>query len=145
MSDCTIGTSGHHGSIRTTFISNNSTIWQSNNITQKTCNRKYTWLPFLLVPPGGILFEVLRIVLFSQKLTSYSRAKVHMYQMSILKLIFRVFFLYFNVNLSDLDIKISNCFGFANSYKNWMKLGSFFKCLKDLSIPPPPFCIENIY
>ncbi len=26
VSDCTIGTSGHHGSIRTTFISNNSTI-----------------------------------------------------------------------------------------------------------------------
>ncbi len=40
MSDCTFVTSGHHGSIRTTFISNNS-------ITQKTCNRKYTWLPFL--------------------------------------------------------------------------------------------------
>ncbi len=33
-SDCTIVTSCHHGSIRTTFISNNS-------ITQKTCNRKY--------------------------------------------------------------------------------------------------------
>ncbi len=38
--------SGHHGSIRTTFISN-------NNITQKTCNKKYTWLPFLLLPPSG--------------------------------------------------------------------------------------------
>ncbi len=35
ISDCTIVTSGHHGSIRTTFISNNTT-------TQKTCNRKYT-------------------------------------------------------------------------------------------------------
>ncbi len=35
ISDCTIMTSDHHGSIRTTFISNNS-------ITQKTCNRKYT-------------------------------------------------------------------------------------------------------
>ncbi len=44
-SDYTIVTSCHHGSIRTTFISNNST-------TQKTCNRKYTWLPFLLLPPS---------------------------------------------------------------------------------------------
>ncbi len=32
--------------IRTTFISHNS-------ITQKTCNRKYTWLPFLILPPSG--------------------------------------------------------------------------------------------
>ncbi len=31
---------------QTTFISNYS-------ITQKTCNRKYTWLPFLLLPPSG--------------------------------------------------------------------------------------------
>ncbi len=36
----------HHGNIRTTFISNNS-------ITQKTCNKKYTWLPFLLLSPSG--------------------------------------------------------------------------------------------
>ncbi len=49
-----IVTSGHHGSIRTIFISNNS-------ITQKTCNRKYTWVPFLLLLVVGILFEVLRI------------------------------------------------------------------------------------
>ncbi len=57
MSDCTIVTSGHHGCIRTTFISNNCTIWQNNSITctLKTCNRKYTWLSFLLT----ILFEVL--------------------------------------------------------------------------------------
>ncbi len=41
------------GSIRTTFILNNSTIWQNNNITQKTCNRKYPWLHFLLWPPSG--------------------------------------------------------------------------------------------
>ncbi len=53
MSDCTIVTSGHHGSTRTTFISNNSTIWQNNSITQKTGNRKYAWLPFLLLPPSG--------------------------------------------------------------------------------------------
>ncbi len=46
MSDCTIVTTGYHGSIRTTFISN-------NGITQKTCNMKYTWLPFLLLPPSG--------------------------------------------------------------------------------------------
>ncbi len=51
MSHCTIVTSGHHGSIRTTFISNNSTIWQNNNITLKTCHRKYMWLPFLLLSP----------------------------------------------------------------------------------------------
>ncbi len=51
-----IVTSGHHGSIRTTFISNNS-------ITQKTCNRKYTWLPFCCCPTVSILFEVLRIVI----------------------------------------------------------------------------------
>ncbi len=30
-----------------------STIWQNNSISQKTCNRKYTWLPVLLLPPGG--------------------------------------------------------------------------------------------
>ncbi len=62
MSDCTIETSGHHGSVIstsnliwwTTFISNNST-------TQKTCNRKYTWLLFSYCPLVGILFEVLRI------------------------------------------------------------------------------------
>ncbi len=53
VSDCTIVTSGHHGSIRTTFISNNSTIWQNNSITQKTCNRKYTWLHILLLPTSG--------------------------------------------------------------------------------------------
>ncbi len=55
-SDCTIVTLGHHGRITTIFISNNS-------ITQKTCNRKYTWLPFMLLPPRwfGILFKVLRI------------------------------------------------------------------------------------
>ncbi len=52
-SDCTIVTSDHHSSIRTTFISNNSTIWQNNSITQKPCNRKYTWLPFLILPPCG--------------------------------------------------------------------------------------------
>ncbi len=52
MSDCTIVTSDHHGSTRTTFISNNSTIWQNNSITQKTCNWKYTWLPFLLLFPS---------------------------------------------------------------------------------------------
>ncbi len=45
-SDCTIVTSGHHGSIRSTFISN-------NNITQRTYNRKYTWLPFMLLSPSG--------------------------------------------------------------------------------------------
>ncbi len=39
-------TSGHHGSIRTTSILNNST-------TKKTCNRTYTWLPLLLLPPSG--------------------------------------------------------------------------------------------
>ncbi len=42
-----------HGSIWKTFISNNSTIWQNNSITQKTCNRKYTWLHVLLLPPSG--------------------------------------------------------------------------------------------
>ncbi len=31
----------------------NSTIWQNNCITQKTCNRKYTWLPLLLLLPSG--------------------------------------------------------------------------------------------
>ncbi len=46
MSGCTIVTSGHHGSIKITSILNNS-------ITQKTYNRKYTWLPFLLLPPSG--------------------------------------------------------------------------------------------
>ncbi len=45
-----------------TFISDNSTIWQNNSITQKTCNRKYRWLPFCYCPLVGILFEVLRIV-----------------------------------------------------------------------------------
>ncbi len=49
-SDYTIVTSGYHDNIRT-FISNNSTIWQNNSITQKTCNTKYTSLPFLLLPP----------------------------------------------------------------------------------------------
>ncbi len=39
--------------IITTFISDNSTIWQNNSITQKTGNRKYTWLPFLQLPPSG--------------------------------------------------------------------------------------------
>ncbi len=33
-------------------------MWQNNSITQKTYNSKYTWLPFLLLPPVGILFEV---------------------------------------------------------------------------------------
>ncbi len=53
MSDCTIVTSGHHGSTRTTFILKNSTIWQHYSNTPKTCTRKYTWLPFLLLPPSG--------------------------------------------------------------------------------------------
>ncbi len=57
MSDCTIVTSGHLRSIRTTIISNNIT-------TQKTCNRKYTWIPFCYWPLG-ILFEVLRIDCYS--------------------------------------------------------------------------------
>ncbi len=48
--------------IRTTFISDNSTIWWNSSITQKTCNRKYTWLPFWYCPLVGILFEVVRIV-----------------------------------------------------------------------------------
>ncbi len=52
-SDCTIVTSGHHGSIRTTFVSKNNTIWQNNSITQKICNMKYTWLQVLLLPPSG--------------------------------------------------------------------------------------------
>ncbi len=39
--------------IRTTFISDNSTIWWNNSITQKMCNMKYTWLPFLVLPPSG--------------------------------------------------------------------------------------------
>ncbi len=39
--------------IRTTFISDNSTIWWNNIITQKACNRKYTWLPFLVLHPSG--------------------------------------------------------------------------------------------
>ncbi len=46
MSDCTIVKSGHHGSIRTKYVSNSS-------ITQKTCNSKYIWLPFLILPPSG--------------------------------------------------------------------------------------------
>ncbi len=44
-----------NGSIRTTFISN-------NNTTQKTCNRKYTWLSFCYCPLVGILFEELTIL-----------------------------------------------------------------------------------
>ncbi len=52
-SDCTIVISGHNGSVRTTFVSNNSIILQNNSITQNTCNGKYTWLPFLLLPPSG--------------------------------------------------------------------------------------------
>ncbi len=56
-SDFTIVKSGHHGIIRTTFISNNSTIWQSNSITQKTCNRKYICLHVLLLPPCGYYTE----------------------------------------------------------------------------------------
>ncbi len=48
MSDCTIVTSGNHGSIRTTFI--------SNNRTQKRCNRKYVWLLFLLLPPSMVFY-----------------------------------------------------------------------------------------
>ncbi len=39
--------------IRTTFISDNSLIWWNNSITQKTCNRKYTWLPFLVLAHSG--------------------------------------------------------------------------------------------
>ncbi len=35
---------------------NNSTIWQNNSISQKTCNRKYTWLPVLLLPPWWIFY-----------------------------------------------------------------------------------------
>ncbi len=31
----------------------NSTIWRQNSITITTINRKYTWLPFLLLPPSG--------------------------------------------------------------------------------------------
>ncbi len=61
-----IVTSGHHGCIRRIFISNNSTIWQNNNITQNTCNRKYTWLPFCLCLLVDILFEVLRIVILME-------------------------------------------------------------------------------
>ncbi len=48
--------------IRTTFMSNNS-------ITEKTCNRKYTWLPFCYCSLVGILFEVLRIVFYVMLLT----------------------------------------------------------------------------
>ncbi len=43
---CTIVTSVHHDSTRTTFISNNSTIWQ-------LYNRKYRWLHSLLLHPSG--------------------------------------------------------------------------------------------
>ncbi len=40
-SDCTIVISGYNGSVRTTFVSNNSIILQNNSITQNTCNGKY--------------------------------------------------------------------------------------------------------
>ncbi len=35
-------------------------LWH-HSITQKTCNRKYTWLPLCYCPLVSILFEVLRI------------------------------------------------------------------------------------
>ncbi len=38
-------------------------LLHSMSLTQKTCNRKYKWLPFLLLPLVGILFEVLIIAL----------------------------------------------------------------------------------
>ncbi len=31
----------------------NSTIWHHNSRTMATINRKYAWLPFLLLPPSG--------------------------------------------------------------------------------------------
>ncbi len=36
-----------------TMVASEQHLWQNNSITQKTCNRKYTWLPFLLLPPRG--------------------------------------------------------------------------------------------
>ncbi len=54
----------YHCDTRTTFISDNSTIWQNNSITQKTCNRKYIWRMFCYYTLVGILFEVLRIPLW---------------------------------------------------------------------------------
>ncbi len=63
-SDCTIVTSGYHGSIRITFISNNS-------VTQKACAtgsiHDYIFCYCHLV---GILFEVLRIDAHTGKLLS---------------------------------------------------------------------------
>ncbi len=50
-----------------TFISNNSTIWQNNSITQQTCNRKYTWLHFLLLPPHGYSTWVTENLLMDNK------------------------------------------------------------------------------
>ncbi len=35
-----------------TIVTSEQHLWQNKSITQKTCNRKYTWLPFMLVPPS---------------------------------------------------------------------------------------------
>ncbi len=50
-----------------TMIASEQHLWQNNSITQKTCNRKYTWLPFCYCHLVGILFEVLRIILMIHK------------------------------------------------------------------------------
>ncbi len=35
------------------MVASEQHLWQNNRITQKTCNRKYTWLHFLLQLPSG--------------------------------------------------------------------------------------------
>ncbi len=35
-----------------TMVASEYHFWENNSITQKTWNRKYTWLPFLLLPPS---------------------------------------------------------------------------------------------
>ncbi len=49
-SDCTIVTSGHHGSIETTFISNNSTIWQNKCFPENMQQEVYMTTFFATAP-----------------------------------------------------------------------------------------------
>ncbi len=53
MSDCTIVTSGHHCTSEQHLYQSKVQFDKTIIITQKTCNRKYTWLHFLLLPPSG--------------------------------------------------------------------------------------------
>ncbi len=84
-SDWTIVTSGHHGSIRTTFTSLNSTIWQSIVLFRKLATGSIHDYIFCYSPLLDILFEALRISIAPviSQYESYSCVFVLLYSMKV--------------------------------------------------------------